>query len=230
MSLTPSLIGDNVQQPGIQAQIYTPDQLIADARNLVSQPIILGAGTLKRGTVLGQTTANPIEAAPGANTGNGTIGSLNITSGYLVGTYNALATSATLFAVTDPEGNSLGNATVGSLFSGGGIAFTLTAGGTAFVAGDSFAITVSDAVGVYIKCVKTAGDGSQTPVAVLADDSDASIAPVTAGGYLAGEFNASALIFDTSWSLPALVSALRPYGIFAKSSVSAAAPSNNSAP
>lgn len=230
MSLTPSFIGDNPQQPGIQAQVYTPDQLIADARNLVSQPIILGAGALKRGTVLGQTTPNPIEATAGTNTGNGTIGSLNLTTNYLVGTYNALATSATVFAVTDPEGNSLGNATVGTAFSAGGIAFTLTAGGTAFAAGDSFAIAVSDAVGVYIKCVKTASDGSQTPVAILADDADASAGPVTTGGYLAGEFNAAALIADASWTIPNLVSALRPYGIFAKSSVSATPPSNNSAP
>ena len=48
MSLTPSEIRDNPQQPGVQAQVYIPDQLIADARNLVTQPILLGAGVLKR--------------------------------------------------------------------------------------------------------------------------------------------------------------------------------------
>lgn len=231
MGLTPSLIGDNQQAPGIAAQVYLPDQLIADAKLLVSQPIILGAGTLKRGTVLGQQTPNPIEAAAAAgNTGNGTIGSLNVLSGYKTGVYTAVATAATVFAVTDPEGNALGNASTGVAFAGGGIGFTLTAGGTAFAVGDTFNITVSDAVGAYIACVKTASDGSQVPVAILADDADASAGWITTGAYVAGEFNANALTYDSSWSLPALVAALRSNTIFVKSAVSGAPPSNNSAP
>ncbi|NID15388.1 head decoration protein [Luteibacter yeojuensis] len=231
MTLTPSIIGDNVQQPGIQAQVYIPDQLIADARNLVSQPIILGAGNLKRGTVLGQQTAVPVTAAaaPG-NTGNGTIGSLGVGSAPRTGRYTATATAATTFAVVDPEGASLGNATVGTAFTSTGVGFTITAGGTAFVAGDAFYIDVEDAVGVYIQSVRTASDGSQNPVAILADDADASAGPVTAGAYLAGEFNAAAVIRDASWTLPQVTSAARAYGIFLKSSVSAAPPSNNSAP
>lgn len=231
MSLTPSSIGDNPQQPGIQAQVYVPDQLIADARNLVSQPIILGAGTLKRGTVLGQQTANPIVAAAVAgNTGNGTIGTLSVGSAPLVGTYTLTATDATHFAVVDPEGNSLGSATAGSAFTSTGINFTITAGATPFVAGDAFTVSVYDAVGVYIESVKTASDGSQTPVAILADDADASVGPVSTGAYVAGEFNLGALIYDASWTPATLTSALRPYGIFAKSSISAASPANNTAP
>lgn len=229
--MSTSLIGDNPQQPSLQAQVYVPDQLIADARNLVSQPIVLGAGTLKRGTVLGQQSTNPISAAATAgNTGNGTIGSLSVGSAPLVGTYKATATSATVFAVTDPEGNALGNATAGTPFTSSEINFTITAGGTAFAAGDSFSILVADAVGTYIECVKTASDGSQTPVAILADDADASGGPVTTGGYVAGEFNANALTYDASWTLSALVSAARAYSIFIKSSVSGASPANNTAP
>ncbi|MCP1376039.1 head decoration protein [Dyella lutea] len=231
MSLTPSSIGDNPQQPGVQAQVYIPDQLIADARNLVSQPIILGAGTLKRGTVLGQQTANPIEAtATAGNTGNGTIGSLSTGAAPKIGNYTLTATDATHFDVVDPEGVAVGAATVGTPFTSTGINFTLTAGGTAFAAGDSFTVQVSDAVGVYIESVKTASDGSQNPVAILADDADASAGPVSAGAYLAGEFNLAALTYDASWTPATLTSALRPYGIFAKASISAAPPSNNSAP
>lgn len=229
--MSTSLIGDNPQQPSLQSQIYVPDQLIADARNLVSQPIVLGAGTLKRGTVLGQQSTNPISAsATAGNTGNGTIGSLSVGASPLVGTYKATATSATVFAVTDPEGNALGNATAGTAFTSSEINFTITAGGTAFAAGDSFSILVADAVGTYIECVKTASDGSQTPVAILADDADASAGPVTTGGYVAGEFNANALTYDASWTLLALVSAARAYSIFIKSSVSGASPANNTAP
>jgi hypothetical protein len=231
MSLTPSFIGDNPQQPSIQAQVYIPDQLIADAKNLVSQPIILGAGTLARGTVLGQQNTNPISAAATAgNTGNGTIGTLSVGASPDVGAYKATATSATVFAVVDPEGNALGNATAGTPFTSAEVNFTITAGGTAFVAGDSFVITVSDAIGTYIECVKTASDGSQNPVAILADAADASGGPVSTGAYVAGEFNARALTFDASWTLSALVGAARVYSIFIKNSVSASPPSNDSGP
>lgn len=231
MSLNPSTIGDNPQQPGIQAQVYIPDQLIADARNLVSQPIVLAAGTLKRGTVLGQQTAQPITAAATAgNTGNGTIGTLSVGASPKVGAYALVATAATLFSVTDPEGVALGTATAGTPFTSAEINFTITAGGTAFVAGDSFTVAVSDAVGTYIESVKTASDGSQNPVAILADDADASVGPVSTGAYVAGEFNVQALTYDASWTVATLTSALRAYGLFAKSSVSGASPSNNSAP
>ncbi|WP_338523360.1 head decoration protein [Pseudomonas batumici] len=231
MSLTPSVIRDNPQQPGVQAQVYIPDQLIADARNLVTQPILIGSGTLKRGTVLGQQTVNPIQAAAAqGNTGNGTLGSISVGAAVEVGIYTITATSATVFSVIDPEGVVLGNATAGTPFTSAEINLTLTAGATAFVVGDAFTISVFDAVGTYVQCVRTASDGSQNPVAILVDDADASLGPVTAGGYLAGEFNASKLIFDTSWSLPGLVSAMRPYGMFAKSSISSDSPSNNSAP
>lgn len=229
--MTISTIGDNPQQPGIQSQVYLPDQLIVDAKNLVSQPIVLAAGTLVRGTVLGQQTTNPISAAaaPG-NTGNGTIGALSVGATPVVGTYTAKATSATVFAVTDPEGNALGNATAGAAFASAEINFTITAGGTAFAVGDAFTLTVSDAVGTYIECVKTASDGSQVPVAVLADYADASAGPVTTGAYVAGEFNANALTYDASWTLPALVSALRAYSLFVKSAGPSASPANNTAP
>ncbi|UPG89275.1 head decoration protein [Luteibacter aegosomaticola] len=231
MSLTPTFIGDNPQQPGIQAQVYVPDQLIVDARNLVTQPILIGAGNLKRGTVLGQQNTSPVvaTATPG-NTGNATIGSVSAGSAPLTGVYKATATSATSFAVTDPEGAAVGTATAGSAFTSTGVNFTITAGATPMVAGDSFTITVADAVGTYIACVRTASDGSQNPVAILADDADATAGPVTSGGYLFGEFNAQRVIFDSSWNLAQLVSAARAFGLFLKSTVSANSPANNTAP
>lgn len=230
--MSASNILDNPQQPGIQSDVYLPDQLIVDAKTLVSQPIVLASGNLKRGTVLGQQNSSPITAAAKAgNTGNGTIGTLSVGASPKVGVYTAIATDATNFAVTDPEGNAVGTATVGSAFSTGGqINFTITAGGTAFAAGDEFDITVSDASGDYIGCVKTAVDGSQNPVAILADDADASSGPVTTGAYVMGEFNGNALTFDASWTLATLTSAARAYGIFIKSSVSATSPANNTAP
>ncbi|GAB7525330.1 head decoration protein [Paraburkholderia sp. 2C] len=225
MTLNVNTIGDNPQQPGIYAETYIPDQLIAGNLKIVSQPIILAAGALPRGSVLGAVSSLDVISTPGTNTGNGTIGSISASTGSKQGAYVLTATGATTFTVVDPEGNSLPNATVGTAYSQQGIGFTLTAGGTAFAAGDKFTLNVVDAVGTYKLSVKSASDGSQTPVAILADDADASAGPVTAGAYLMAEVNANSLHFDASWDIPSLTTALRPYSIFVKSSVSAADPS-----
>lgn len=225
MTLNVSTIGENPQQPGIYAETFVPDQLIAGNLKLVSQPIQIPSGTLKRGTVLGQQTSDSIDVTAGTNTGNGTVGSTSVGTTPTYGAFVLKATSATVFSVTDPEGNALPNATVGTAYSNAEINFTITAGGTAFVANDSFTLNVIEATGNYIKSVKTASDGSQTPTAILAMDTDASASPQTAGAYLLGEFNANAISFDASWTLSQLRTAMRPYGIFLKSSVSAADPS-----
>ncbi|PAA14461.1 head decoration protein [Pseudomonas fragi] len=231
MSLTPTEIHDNPQRPGVQAQVYSPDQLISDARSLVTQPVLLASGDLKRGTVLGQQTENPVQVISGAgNTGDGVIGSITLGPAIKTGGYQLIATAITKFNVTSPAGDVLGVATVGTPFVHAEIALTITAGGVAFKVADSFTLNVFDAVGTYVECVRTATDGSQYPLAILVDDADATSGPVTAGAYLSGEFNAARLIYGATWSLPALVSAMRPYGLFAKSSISAASPSNNSAP
>ncbi|AIO46823.1 bacteriophage lambda head decoration D family protein [Burkholderia cepacia] len=224
MTLPVNTIGDNPQQPGIWAETYVPDQLIAGALQIVSQPIILASGTLPRGSVLGMVSSlNAIAESGASNTGNGTIGSVSA-NGALAGAYVLTATAATTFSVTDPEGNALPPATVGTAYSQSGIGFTLTAGATAFAAGDTFTIEIEDAVGTYKLSVKTASDGSQIPSAILADYADASAGPVTAGAYVAAEVNARALNFDPSWDIPSLRAALRQFTIFVKSSVSAADP------
>ncbi len=136
MSLTVTSVGDNPQTPGINAEIYNPDQLIAGNQKIVTDTVTIGAGTLARGTVLGKVTAS----------------------------------------------------------------------------------------GNYIQSVAGAADGSQNPVAILADAADASGGAVQAGVYLTGEFNANALTFDASWTVATLKAALRPLGIFLKNAVSAADP------
>lgn len=224
MTLTVNSIGDNPQQPGIWAETYIPDQLIAGNLKIVSQPIILSAGTLPRGSVLGLASANNVVATPGTNTGNGTIGSVSAGAGVQFGSYVLTATGATTFTVTTPEGSALPNATVGSAYSNSGIAFEITAGGTAFAAGDSFTLTVEETAGTYKLSVATASDGSQVPSAILADFADASAGPVTSGAYVMAEVNANALNYDPSWTLASLTQALRANSIFVKSAVSAADP------
>lgn len=54
------------------------------------------------------------------------------------------------------------------------------------------------ASGKYKLSVKTATDGSETPVAILVDNVDASTADQNGGLYLMGEFNQNHIIFDNS--------------------------------
>ena len=58
MTLATSSIGDNSQVPGVAAEIFLPDQLIAGNQKIVSDTVVLGAGNLPRGAVLGQITAS----------------------------------------------------------------------------------------------------------------------------------------------------------------------------
>lgn len=225
MTLSTTNYGDNPFSPGIAQDAYIPDQLIAGQQPIVTQPIILKSGTLKRGSVLGALSPQGIVAVAGAtNTGNGTVGSLSRTTASREGNYVLTATDATHFSVVDPEGVAMPALTTGVAYNQSGLLLTITVGGTAFVAGDTFTLESFDATGQYLLSLTGASDGSQTPNAILVDDADASAGPVTTGAYLTGEFNARALIFDASWTTATVRNALRASGIFVKSSVSASDP------
>jgi hypothetical protein len=81
------------------------------------------------------------------------------------------------------------------------------------------------ASGKYTIALSAAADGSQNPVAILADNADGSAADVVAGAFLEGEFNSNAVTLGTGITLTAAQDALRTLGIHLKSSVSAADPS-----
>lgn len=227
MTLSVNSVGDNPQQPGIAAEAFIPDQLIAGNLKLVTGNGTLGAGVLKRGAVLGQQTGTISQAAP-TNTGNGTLGSITKGAAVRPGVYTLRATSATVFSVAGPDGAAMPNATVGTPYVSAGVNFTLTAGGTAFVAGDAFDIIVPS--GNFVSSVATASDGSEIPTAILIDDADASGGAVAIGVYLMGEFNQNAILPDASWGAnaaawtPILAGVLRNVGIFLKSTVTAADP------
>jgi hypothetical protein len=223
MTLIVSTIGENPQQPGISAETFIPDQLIAGNLKLVTQPIVLAAGAqLPRGTVLGQQSSySAIVTAGSSNVGSGTVNTIVPATGAMVGNYVLTATSPTNWTVTSPEGVALAPATTGTAYSGGGLSFTITPGGNPFGANDTFTLAVVDSIGSFITCVRTASDGSQVPVAILADYADASNGPVRTGAYVMGEFNANALSYDSSWTPELLTTALRPWAIYLKSVVSA---------
>ena len=245
MTLSVSTINDNVQTPGIAAEAYYPDQLIAGQLPPITRAISVSAGTIKRGTILGQKTIGTATAAAksGGNTGTGTCvmdATTPVLANAKVGVYTVrcleAVTNGGKFAVTGPDGNMIAYDIIvagagGTITHNNEIKFVLTDAGTDFIVGDGFDITVAAGDLSFIKSVKTAIDGTQYPVAILADDADASGGAVQAGAYLMGEFNANAVTYDSSWggSLATALAALRPLldlrGIFLHSTVSAADPS-----
>lgn len=231
MALNPTNVGDLPQTPGVAAELYIPDQLIAGRFPIVTgQAITLtGGAALARGAVLGQETVGSVTAAAkgGGNTGNGTCTLLSAGVEAKVGAYTLTFTGATTFTVVDPDGEQLADGVNGA-YNDAEIAFTVTAGGPAFVAGDGFVITVAAGNGKYKLSVATAADGSQNPSAILADAADPTGGDVNCAAYLTGEFNGAAMSFDASWSLAALTPLLRPLGIHVRTAVPSDVPSNDS--
>lgn len=76
------------------------------------------------------------------NTGTGTLGTLSALAAAQPGAYNAVFVAATKFEVYDPLGKFIAVGSTGVAFSSQ-VQFTITAGGTAFVAGDGFTVTVT---------------------------------------------------------------------------------------
>lgn len=186
---------------------------------LVSQPrghrhidrgTFTGAVKVYPGTVMGKQTVGTtaVAAALGTNTGNGTFGAISVAAA-IAGAYTVEFDSATQFVVADPNGKEVGHGTTGAVFSGGGIAFTITAGGTAFAPGDSFTVTVAAGSGKWVPCTKTATDGSQIAAGISFGLVDATLND-TPGALVVRdcEVNTSELVWDASMDAPAQAAAL----------------------
>jgi len=109
-------------------------------------PVYARVGNASAGKPIGGVEAaaeNTIaSAAYAGNTGNGTLGTLSALAAAQSGAYNVVFVAATKYEVYDPSGKFVGVGTTGVAFSNQ-VQFTITAGGTAFVAGDGFTVTVT---------------------------------------------------------------------------------------
>jgi hypothetical protein len=197
--------------------MYDPTSLFAGGSDVIARAVtVSGSASYKRGTLLGRQKVGTVSSAAksGGNTGTGTL-TLDATTPRLInaqsGVYTVRMTAATTFRVTDPKGNVLGDGVAAVAFADQ-LKFTIAAGGTAFVAGDGFDVTIAEA-DKYIPCVKTAIDGAQDPVAVLAEDTDASAGDVAAPAYFHGEFVGEVMTIDASWTLTEVRAALRKLGL-----------------
>lgn len=165
------------------------EALLSEAPGTLSREkvtIITGAGVLPAGTVLGKQTAadtNGVAAAYATNTGNGTMGTVTVTTA-AAGVYNLIitepGTNVGNFIVEDPNGVIIGQGDVAAAFSAGGLAFTLADGGTDFVAGDGFTITVATGTGKYEGYDDALATGAEVACAVLMEAVDATSADVDA--------------------------------------------------
>lgn len=83
-----------------------------------------------------------------ADTGNGTVTGLAATAAAKLGDYTVtILAGATTFSVVDPTGAALPNGTLGTAYSQGGVSFTLSNGGTNFVAGDTAVVAIEQSAG-----------------------------------------------------------------------------------
>ena len=151
---------------------------------------------VQAGTVLA-LAAEGVDAttAAGTNTGNGTIGSLSFGATAKLGVYTIKLTSSSAFTVTDPTGDALPAGTVGTAYTDAELGFTVTAGGTAFVANDSFTITASAADARYVNWTNAApASAILYNTLVVPASSTIKVTVVTR----AAEVNAAHLVYDAA--------------------------------
>ncbi|MCW2521747.1 MAG: hypothetical protein JWO63_82 [Frankiales bacterium] len=236
MALNPTLQGNSPWAPGVSADVFVPDQLIAgDMKIVTDTKTITGGGIYRRGTVLGRINvgaATSAVKASGANTGNGTFvldASTPVLAFAESGIYTARFTTTTNIRLTDPRGRVLADipivATNGQTASvADQIKGLFTEGSVTFAAGDGFDITVAASPDTYTIALAAAVNGSQTPVALLVDDVDTSGGDVLGGIYQMGEFNINAVILGTGITAAAARQALLASNIYLKTPISAADP------
>lgn len=146
LTAVPSGVLD-VNRSGYQTVYCNPAQApSATMSSPVCVWIAASSGNHVQGGFETAPSASGVGAATGGNTGNGTMtAGPTVTAGVAQsGAYTIKFTAATAFQVLDPNGRQLANGATGVAYSDGGIGFTITAGGVAFVAGDSFTVTVTN--------------------------------------------------------------------------------------
>lgn len=109
------------------------------------------------------TATGGVYAADGGNAGNFTASAVVVDADAAPGVYQIDFTAATKFRVENAAGVLIGTGTLGTEFDKGGVTFTLTAGVTPAVAGDSATITVAATTITPVKYVPYEADGAAGP-------------------------------------------------------------------
>lgn len=175
------------------SESFSYDNLIAGSqRSIVSSPATVDLGqVLSRGALLGRVLRVIGDAlADVGNTGDGTISNEALTAKAEVGIYRIVCIAAgppAVFAVFTPDGTRIEDATAEVSYSCR-ISFLIEAYGTPFAVGDTFTVEVDEGSLEVTLASRVAIDGSAEPYAILAEDVDATLAPVLTSVYVEGEF------------------------------------------
>lgn len=207
--------------PGVSSETYTPDKLLAGCDVITRQETIAAGANLARGTLLGRITLGAATGTKASGTGDGTIGDVTLGAKAQVGTYvltcTATAGNGGTFSVFAPDGTRLKDLSVGVAYTSPHINLTVADGAADWGAGAVINVVVAAGSGKLIKSLAAAVDGSQTPVAILADYAAAASTDVLAGTYHSGQFDESAVIFGTGHTAASTRAGLRALGIHLKS-------------
>ena len=159
--------------------------LAAGNRSLKKATILAGSGSdrvLLSGEVLSKQLAGTAASAAagiggGANSGDGTMGSVTVSGAAKPGVYTLTitdpATNAGTFRLEDPNGILVATGTVAVAFSAGGLAFTLADGSADFVAGDGFLITVTLTTEKFLAFDQDIAAPQNVPAGILLADTTA---------------------------------------------------------
>ncbi|MEX3690816.1 head decoration protein [Paraburkholderia sp. BR14263] len=192
------------------------------------QVTLTGGMLTLAGTVLGQISATAAPSAtvtPGAtNTGNGalTVGTQPVAGETPAGIYTATFTGANTYDVSGPGGLLDRDQQVASNFDADGMVFSIAAGATPFVAGDTFTIAVAmpGTAGAWAPWNPAAADGSQVAAGVIFATKNATTGDCPALAITRNaEVNASELIWPPAATQAQIVAAtaqLQKVGILAR--------------
>lgn len=166
---------------------HAAEFLISEANGARSREniVILGGvdpnpRVLTAGMVLGRRlTGSATATANAGNTGTGAVGTITVAGAVKQGIYRVIfiepATNAGVFEVEDPDGIPLGQGNVGAVFAKGGLSFTI-ADATDFVAGDGFAIQVTNVAAKWLQYDPAGTLGEQVAAGILRADVTAPVA------------------------------------------------------
>lgn len=207
---------------------YVQQDLVLNGKDLVFEPATLKSGQVyKAGSVLGRITLGAVTSAAksGGNTGNGTWvqdATAPKRLGAKVGVYTLRvvavpAAHGSVWELRDPDGFSLGQYIItgsgGTVTVDNDIKGVLTDGGTDFVVGDGFDVTIAAGTNKLTLALAAAEDGSADPFAILLEEIDASGADKNCPVVVEGYFNEEALTYGTGHTADTVRVPLRQKGI-----------------
>lgn len=184
-------------------------QLLLGDNYKKKEQTILSGEDISLGMILGEVKyAAGAVVADGGNTGNGTVTVFALaavglpTVGDYILTCNTAVANGGIFTLVDPNGVTIDDSiTIAAgpggtvVFTGTGITFTITDGGTDFVVADFFTITVDAGSGKLKQVVSTSIDGSQFPLYVAMSDIDATGGDIVRSVIAAGKVNLDKMVF-----------------------------------